>query len=74
MVYYYPILKRIMEDSICFDITMVAEGIALIRTASEKAISVNDFQKICFECKDTKSKQYAIKLNEHIKHVGSVRD
>lgn len=54
MAYYCPILKTIIEDSTCFDISMVAEGIAPLRTAPESAISVDDFREICLKCKEHK--------------------
>ncbi len=55
MVYYEcPILKKKIEDSVCFDISMVAEGIAPQRTAPSEAISVEGFQKICLNCKNHK--------------------
>lgn len=55
MEYYEcPILKKKIEDSICFDISMVAEGIAPPRTAPTAAISVENFKEICLNCKNHK--------------------
>ncbi|WP_317856292.1 hypothetical protein [Chakrabartyella piscis] len=43
-------LKKIVEDIICFDIQMVAERIAPERTAPKEAILVENFREICLEC------------------------
>ena len=55
MVYYdCPILKKKIEDSICFDISMVAEGIAPRWTAPDDAVIVDEFERICLNCKNHK--------------------
>ncbi len=45
-------LMGVIEDSICFDISMVAEGLAPLRTAPNQATEITDFKKICLNCKN----------------------
>lgn len=46
-----PLLGREIEDGICFDISMVAEGMAPERTAPKEA-RVPGFKEICLNCKE----------------------
>lgn len=45
-----PLMKEKIEDGACFDISMVAEGMAPVRTAPERAVNNVDFKRICLEC------------------------
>lgn len=45
-----PLMREIIEEGVCFDISMVAEGMAPTRTAPEKAVNTADFKRICLEC------------------------
>ena len=45
-----PLMNKEIEKEICFDICMVAEGLAPARTAPEAAIKMPEFDKICLEC------------------------
>lgn len=49
-----PLLKKNIEDIICFDITMVAEGAAPKWTAPKEATSVDGFEEICQNCQNHK--------------------
>lgn len=45
-----PLMDEKIKDAVCFDISMVAEGMAPLRTAPEKAVNAPDFKRICLEC------------------------
>ena len=45
-----PLMEEKIEDGICFDISMVAEGMAPIYTAPKKAANKPEFKRICLEC------------------------
>ena len=46
-----PLLGREIEDGICFDISMVAEGMAPERTAPKEA-RIPGFKEICLNCRE----------------------
>lgn len=45
-----PLMNEEIEDAVCFDIHMVAEGEAPSWTAPEKAVKVDGFKQKCLEC------------------------
>ena len=45
-----PLIGRDIEDTVCFDIHMVVEGMASQRTAPKEAVQNPDFKKICLGC------------------------
>lgn len=45
-----PLMGEKIEDVMCFDICMVAEGLAPARTAPERAVNAEEFKRICLEC------------------------
>ena len=45
-----PLMNEEIEEGVCFDISMVAEGMAPVRTAPQKAANVDDFKTKCLEC------------------------
>lgn len=45
-----PLMNKEIENERCFDICMVAEGLAPERTAPEEAVKMPDFKNICLEC------------------------
>lgn len=47
-----PLMETEIDDGICFDIHMVAEGLAPARTAPGKAVQKEDFAQICLECEN----------------------
>lgn len=47
-----PLLGREIEDGICFDITMVAEGTGPKWTAPDEATAICGFEAICLRCKN----------------------
>ena len=47
-----PILQKEISDSECFDISMVAEGMAPEDTVSKEVRNVENYKEICLKCKD----------------------
>lgn len=47
---YCPLMRKDIADEICFDIHMVVEGAAPIRTAPKDATDVENFKQICLKC------------------------
>lgn len=45
-----PLIGRDIEDTVCFDIHMVVEGMAPQRTAPKEATENHDFKNICLNC------------------------
>ncbi len=45
-----PLMDECIDDTICFDIHMVVEGMAPERTVPEKATRTNKFKEICLKC------------------------
>lgn len=45
-----PLIGRDIEDTVCFDIHMVVEGMAPQRTAPKEVVQNPDFKKICLGC------------------------
>lgn len=45
-----PLMGERIEDGTCYDISMVAEGLAPVGTAPEQAVNTADFKRICLEC------------------------
>lgn len=45
-----PLLNKEIKDIICFDICMVAEGMAPLSTAPDEVTNVRDFRKKCLNC------------------------
>lgn len=44
-----PLMGEI-QDILCFDISMVAEELAPVKTAPKEAIEVPNFKAICLNC------------------------
>lgn len=50
---FCPILKKEIDgDGECFDIAMVAEGLAPKSTAPKEAVEMEGFEEICLNCKN----------------------
>ena len=47
-----PILKKKIDDAICYDIHMNAEGLAPDWTVSEEVRLVPEYEKICMACEN----------------------
>lgn len=47
-----PLMKEIIEDGVCFDISMVAEGLAPEYTAPKKIQNYENYKDICLSCKN----------------------
>lgn len=45
-----PLMEENIKEEICFDIHMVAEGLAPAYTVSEKVVNTPDFKEICLNC------------------------
>lgn len=45
-----PLIGGDIEDTVCYDIHMVVEGMAPQRTAPKEAVQNPDFKKICLGC------------------------
>lgn len=46
-----PVLESMIDDGLCFDICMVAEGMAPERTVPCEAIIKPNMNEICLKCK-----------------------
>nr|DAJ09612.1 MAG TPA: hypothetical protein [Caudoviricetes sp.] len=46
-----PLMEMEIEDSLCFDISMVSEGMAPERTVDTKIRKIRDYKEICKRCK-----------------------
>lgn len=46
-----PLMKDLIDDEICFDITMVAEGMSPERTIPKLVRDIQDYKQICLSCK-----------------------
>ena len=49
-----PILKKPIDDAICYDIHMNVEGLASDWTVPEEVLSVSEYKKICMKCENHK--------------------
>lgn len=49
-----PLMGKDIEDTVCFDIHMVSEGLAPEGTVPEEVTAVPDYKKICLSCKNHK--------------------
>ena len=47
-----PLLKKMIEDEICFDISMVSEELAPERTVPEEVAVIEGYKEICLSCKN----------------------
>ncbi len=47
-----PILKRRIDDTICYDIHMNVEGLAPNWTVPKEVFGVSEYKKICMKCKN----------------------
>lgn len=47
-----PLCQRKIEDTDCFDICMVAEGLAPERTINKQVLVVKNYRKICVKCQN----------------------
>lgn len=47
-----PLMEGAIDDTICFDIHMVVEGVAPEYTAPEKATQTPGYKDICLKCKN----------------------
>lgn len=45
-----PLLDEEIEDTVCFDIHMVVEGLAPEYTAPDKATQTPGYKEICLKC------------------------
>ena len=49
-----PILKKRIDDVLCYDIHMVTEGLAPGWTVPESVLFVPEYKEICMKCKNHK--------------------
>lgn len=47
-----PLMEKDIEEEVCFDIHMVAEGMAPVRTAPEKAVRNPNYREVCLKCEN----------------------
>ena len=47
-----PLMEKEIEDSLCFDISMVSEGMAPERTVDTKIRKIQNYKEICLRCKN----------------------
>ena len=47
-----PILKKQINDTVCYDVHMNVEGLAPDWTIPEEILQVPEYQKICMKCKN----------------------
>lgn len=47
-----PLIEKEIEDSLCFDISMVSEGMAPERTVDTKIRKIQNYKEICLRCKN----------------------
>lgn len=47
-----PLMEGAIDDTICFDIHMVVEGVAPEYTAPEKVTRTPGYQDICLKCQN----------------------
>lgn len=45
-----PILKKQIDDAICYDIHMNVEGLAPDWTVPKEVLLVSEYKKICMKC------------------------
>ena len=45
-----PLMDGKIEDGVCFDISMIAEGMATEHTAPKEATEKLDYKSICLKC------------------------
>ncbi len=46
------LLKKEIDDGICFDISMVSEGLSPDRFAPKEVLEINDYKNVCLNCKN----------------------
>lgn len=46
-----PILESVIDDGLCFDICMVAEGVAPERTVPNEVTIKPNMKEICLKCR-----------------------
>ena len=49
-----PILKKQIDDTVCYDILMNVEGLAPDWTVPKEVFSVSEYKKICMNCENHK--------------------
>jgi len=47
-----PLMGKDIEEAVCFDIHMVAEGMAPVNTAPREAVRDSNYKEICLKCKN----------------------
>lgn len=49
-----PILKKQIDDAVCYDILMNVEGLAPDWIVPKEVFSVSEYKKICMNCENHK--------------------
>lgn len=49
-----PLIGKDIDDTVCFDIHMVSEGLAPEKTIPKEVRAVPNYKKICLNCKNHK--------------------
>ena len=47
-----PLMDEKIDGTVCFDICMVAEGMAPVWTAPEGVIETDNYKEMCMNCKN----------------------
>lgn len=45
-----PLVGKVIEEAECFDMSMVAEGMAPQNTVPDMVIKIPEFKRICLDC------------------------
>lgn len=56
-----PILKKQIDDTICYDIHMNVEGLLPDWGVPKEVVCIPDYKRICMECKIIRSKYHQSK-------------
>jgi len=47
-----PILKKKIEEDVCFEVSMISEEMCPTHFAPDEILKVQDFKHICLKCKN----------------------
>jgi len=47
-----PILKKKIEEDVCFEVSMISEEMCPTHFAPDEILKVEDFKHICLKCKN----------------------
>ena len=47
-----PILKKRIEEEVCFEVSMISEGMCPARFAPDEILAVKDYAQICLNCEN----------------------